>query len=145
MWFALGKLSRFPQPEQGTKFTRGCTWGRRTEILGWAAGESWNGIHIGRHRCRDDPRSDGLGRKERDWVVARTSPRGRLNPAAAAAQVPVPSEARSRPSVPGAALALPRSPFSLVFAIKPNLLRQEVQMSPNCFHSDAVFSSEAVV
>lgn len=55
------------------------------------------------------------------------------------------AEARCRPPVTGAALALPRSPFSLVFAIRPNLLRQEVQMSPNCFHSDGVFSSEAVV
>lgn len=57
----------------------------------------------------------------------------------------VPTEARCRTPATGAALALLRSPFSVVFAIRPNLLRQEVQMSSNCFHSDAVFSSEAVV
>lgn len=66
-------------------------------------------------------------------------------PAPVPVPVPVPAGARCRPPVSGAALALPRSPFSLVFAIRPNLLRQEVQMSPNCFHSGAVFSSEAVV
>lgn len=59
--------------------------------------------------------------------------------------VPVPTEARCRTRVTGTALALLRSQFSVVFAISPNLLRQEVQMSSNCFHSDGVFSSEAVV
>lgn len=45
----------------------------------------------------------------------------------------------------GATSALPSSPFSPLFAIRPNALRQEVQMSPNCLNSDAVFSFEAVV
>uniref|UniRef100_G3UQ27 Paired box protein Pax-9 n=1 Tax=Meleagris gallopavo TaxID=9103 RepID=G3UQ27_MELGA len=45
----------------------------------------------------------------------------------------------------GATSALPSSPFSLLFAIRPNTLSQEVQMSPNCLNSDAVFSFEAVV
>lgn len=96
--------------------------------------------NIGRHECSYDPRRGDHGGRERPGVLW---PQGALSPGPAA--VPVPAGVRCGPPVTGAALALPRSPFSLVFAIRPNLPRQEVQMSPNCFHSDAVFSSEAVV
>ncbi|NXG44106.1 PAX9 protein, partial [Psilopogon haemacephalus] len=69
---------------------------------------------------------------------ARPLLRGRLSLAAAAAQVPVPAEARSHPSVPGVALQLPRTPFSLVFVIRSNLLRQEVQIDTSPYPSPKV-------
>lgn len=110
-----------------------------SEVPGWAAGGPANGPH-GPSPLPWWPEECDLGRRERPG--ARRPP-GALGPGPAA--VPLPAAARCRPPVAGAALALPRSPFSLVLAIRPNLLRQEVQMSPNCFRSDAAFSSEAVV
>lgn len=94
--------------------------------------------HVGRHLRRSDPGSGDPGRENGPGC-------GGPGAHSVPVLVPVPTEARCRTPATGAALALLRSPFSGVLAIRPNLLRQEVQMSPNCFHSDAVFSSEAAV